>query len=343
MLCSWSLATQDVVLGVAVSVVLASTGFFCFYWFRLPSECTRSISPGRSVLVDNLKGVLILTIVWGHVTAIPTLIVPQEAFVWGPALAWSSMFHMPAFSFLSGLCSKSVGSSASYANLVCMVLGPYVASKLLWWLDFCWRQGLCVPLNLFDTYQVAGLEWYLACLFTWRLLTPLLLAMRSHVMLLAALVLGLLAGHWIGNTQVWALQRCFAFLPFFAAGLCVSRDDLEKWHSLRDRGVCLMFLIASFAAMMATRASVFDLGKIGDLNFDYSAERLENAGWQWAARLPCGVEYWMSSFHRLLRYCVSAPLIGCLIAATPSYNCWLTKIGSRSMFVYLVHPSGVWC
>mmetsp|Transcript_100161 Transcript_100161/g.229922 ORF Transcript_100161/g.229922 Transcript_100161/m.229922 type:complete len:160 (-) Transcript_100161:855-1334(-) len=111
MLCSWSLATQDVVLGVAVSVVLASTGFFCFYWFRLPSECTRSISPGRSVLVDNLKGVLILTIVWGHVTAIPTLIVPQEAFVWGPALAWSSMFHMckkveiPAEFELPGLLS----------------------------------------------------------------------------------------------------------------------------------------------------------------------------------------------------------------------------------------------
>jgi len=310
----------------------------CSRWYSLSGGCAAASSPLRSALIDNLKGVLILTIVWGHVVAIPTLIVPQEAFFWGPALAWSSLFHMPAFSFLSGLCSRSLGSPASYANLFCLVLGPYVASKLLWWLDFCFRQGLCVPLNLFDTYQVAGLEWYLACLFTWRLLTPVLRAMRWHVMLPLVVVIGLAAGHWIGNTQVWALQRCFAFLPFFAVGLCVRREDLELWHASRDPVLCLVLLTTTLVVMMGGRVSAFDLGRVGDWNFDYSAVRLDNAGWQWAARLPCGVDYWMSSCHRLLRYCAAAPLIGCVIAATPSHPCWLTKIGSRSMFVYLVHP-----
>lgn len=219
---------------------------------------------------------------------------------------------------------------------------PYVISKVAWWL-FALRGDPNTPLlNLFDTYSSGGLEWYIASLVSWRLLIALLSPVRPCFLMSLAIVLGLVAGYWSDNRSLFALQRTLSFFPFFVAGYLFDAVAAERrlrvasWVQVVAR--LLLFTILAVGVRHSETLSNFDLGTLGDLNFDYASLRVEGAGWRWQSREPCGLEFHLSWTHRFVRYALHSAASALFLAAVPTGKCFFTEAGSRTMYPYLLHP-----
>jgi len=303
----------------------------------LPSE--KGSRGPRSRWVDEARFWLVFLIVMGHAISIPTLYVPEKLFWLQPVLIWGSFFHMQAFAFISGLLSKGPLTEDRGLRLVVMLFLPYIFSKSCWWGVNCLRAGKLSPLNLFDTYSNGGLEWYLASLITWRLWAPMLSAIRPRLSFAIALLVGHISGFWVSNIDLFALQRSCAFLPFFSLGLLLDVENLKEF--LCHKGFAVLFGLTFIAIWIVPHVvlTAFDLGTLGDLNYDYTATRLESGGWNWLQRPQCGFEWALSFVHRSVRYLLGFfILLGFLGTVTHFPLRWAQDCGQRTMYPYLLHP-----
>jgi len=332
--------------GIIVTSPLLVTGFRKIWSLCGPeanplAACARG---ARSSWLDNARLLLICIIVSGHLISVPTLHLAESHFYLQPWIVWSSLFHMPAFSFISGMCSKSQPTLDRMGRTIILLAVPYFCSKLAWWYYMYRTNGWqAVPsFNPLDTYSCGGVEWYLAVLVQWRLIVILFAPLKPAVLMTLAFVLGLSSGFWVPNVTILAQHRALSFLPFFVAGYLVDTQMVERllrYSSLVPniaRVGMLMSLIFAWRHPQITE--LFELGHLGDYNFDYTAVRVESAGWLWQGRQVCGLEYHLSWTHRMIWYTVSFALVAALLAAVPTQKFWFSNLGSRTMYPYLIHP-----
>jgi len=297
---------------------------------------------GRSVWLDNARFLLIVTIILGHAISIPTMNMPEHSFYLQPILVLTSFFHMVSFSFISGVLSKPQLTKKRMGRVLTHLIVPYIVSKVVWWLVALHGDPSAPMINLFDTYTTGGLEWYIASLVAWRLVIELLSPLRSQVLMLLALALGLVSGYWTNNRELFAVQRTLSFFPFFVAGYLFDAKGAElslrasRWIQIFAR--MALFTALAFGLRHQDVLSQFDLGTLGDLNFDYFSVRVEGAGWHWQPREPCGLDYHLSWTHRFVRYAVHFGAAALFLAAVPTDKCFFTEAGGQTMYPYLLHP-----
>ncbi|QAV69030.1 hypothetical protein ESZ53_00370 [Salinibacterium sp. UTAS2018] len=176
----------------------------------------------RDPYLDNAKAILIILVVVGHVI---------ERIDRGSAdgvYTWIYLFHMPAFVFVSGYFSRSfVGNPKQMASLISVLIAPYVLFQIIFALENWLILGNNFELRLF----VPGFAlWYLLALLVWRLVIPLLRAVRHPVLIsFAVSILSVLAG---GVSQDLSAARILSFLPFFTLGLFTTPDHIDKFKRL---------------------------------------------------------------------------------------------------------------
>lgn len=219
---------------------------------------------------------------------------------------------------------------------------PYLCSKVAWWYYMYRNNGPQAPaFNPFDTYSCGGVEWYLAVLIQWRLLVILFAPFKPAVLMSLAFVLGLGAGFWVPNVTILAQHRALSFFPLFVAGYLVDAQMIERVlrHSSVIPNVARVVLLMSliFAWRHPQLTAHFELGHLGDFNFDYTAVRIETAGWLWQGRQTCGLEYYLSWTYRVVWYAVSFSLASAFLAAVPTQRYWFSSLGSKTMYPYLLH------
>lgn len=159
----------------------------------------------RDARFDNLKGILIFLVVFGHLLEL----------VGGPAAAWLYRliysFHMPAFVFCSGWFARF-----DAARFFRRLLYPYLVYQTLYLLfDRLVLHG-DAPLQYTTPYW---LLWYLFSMMLWTLLLPLIDGVKSpKAALLACLAAALASGFDPTIGYNMSLSRTLVLLPFFAAG-----------------------------------------------------------------------------------------------------------------------------
>jgi fucose 4-O-acetylase-like acetyltransferase len=295
----------------------------------------------RLTWLDNARFLLIATIVFGHLVGVPTLFVPEKDYYMQPLLVLTSLYHIPMLSFISGVCSKKELSQHRVGRLITCIIAPYIFSKMSWWLYFYLRSPVTPVFNLFDSYQSGGLEWYLAALVCWRLTLALLSPLSSYALLLVSFALGLVSGYWVGNDQLFALQRALAFFPFAAAGYIFNPHSAQRllartsWIPAAAR--CLLFGMLIYCIRHRTLLAHLDLGVLGDLNFDYYHQRVETRGWVWETRIPCGLDWHLSWTYRLVHYALHFVVGSVFLATVPVAKCFITEAGTQTMYPYLLH------
>jgi fucose 4-O-acetylase-like acetyltransferase len=291
--------------------------------------------------IDNARFLLIASIVFGHVVAIPTLFVPEREYYMQPLLVLSSLYHIPMLSFISGIFSKNALTNERVARLITGVVAPYIFSKTAWWCYYYALSPVTPVFNLFDSYQAGGLEWYLAALVCWRLTLALLAPLSARALMVVSFSLGLVSGYWVGNDQLFALQRALAFFPFAAAGYLfdphTAQRLLLKTKSIQMVARFILFAMLVYSVKHRMLLSHLDLGTLGDLNFDYYHQRMETRGWVWEARMPCGAGWSLSWTHRVIHYALHFLVGAVFLAAVPAGKCFMTEAGSRTMYPYLLH------
>jgi len=138
----------------------------------------------RNSALDNIKGVLIFLVVFGHFIE---LHIASDRFL-RPIWIFVYAFHMPMFALVSGIFSKTIVDEKQSLQLIKNIVAPLIAFELIY---------ECTEYLLVGKFSVySGLVapywmlWYLMSLLSWRLMLPLFLRMQFPVVMSLILALG---------------------------------------------------------------------------------------------------------------------------------------------------------
>lgn len=257
----------------------------------------------RSAYWDNIKGFLIILVVFAH-----CLFNLQNSPLNNALVDAIYMFHMPAFVFVSGYFSKSEHSRSFFP-----IMNLFVAFILL--------NGFFLLRALFFTHETISIvnpyfsAWYLLALIVWRLLIPLIERIRNVLPLI--ILFSLAAGFWTDINMQFAAVKIVVFLPYFMAGYFFSKKSVATLQNKKFFPLGLILLLET----------IF-VGYFAHENLNLTDRDL----------LPNSYADFNGLFGRISIMVVSAMSIVTLLLASVEKNIpLLTKAGKNSLAIYLLH------
>lgn len=179
----------------------------------------------REWKLDNIKGILIILVVLGHLLELD-LNMDYNKYLH----VCIYLFHMPAFIFVTGYFAKF-----SIKNTLKNILYPYLLFQLLYLLfaNAIWEKQRSIQLK--EPYWIM---WYLFALMIWSLLLFLFQEKSNQWKLLLVIgttILALAIGFVPQVGRTYSLSRIFVFFPFYIAGYYYGKwkinpcDDKYKY------------------------------------------------------------------------------------------------------------------
>lgn len=264
----------------------------------------------REYLFDNCKALLILLVVIGH------FVEPSSEYSANPFLydlKWGIYsFHMPAFVFISGYFSKK---KASLRKLFSTIVIPYFVYEIFYFVLYLL---LDKETGLYFSRPKFSL-WYLMALFFWRLLSPVILKIPGHLILMTA------AGLLIGCTELdnfLSIPRILYFFPFFLAGLHFDSSLLYKLRTRQNRLISLGVLGAYLLFLFTDNFHRHLTPWIFYGRYSY---------WDMGMSVMEGAPI------RLLCYGVSFLLLLLLLLVLPDTASRFSVLGERTLAIYICH------
>lgn len=264
-----------------------------------------------SCLIDNIKVLLIFLVVFNHIIAFNLVKVDTVVrYVWYAI----TIFHMPAFVFISGYLSKKPQNVLkNFKNL----LIPYVLGYTLTWYSQIWL-GRSVDYEILR--PTGSVMWYILALFIYRLTIEALGKIRFIVLL--SILFALWAGTRPEFTTFLSSSRIVVFFPFFVAGylwkseyITAIRKFKGKWILVVISGV-LLWAIPNYMIPNEMGIAIFR----------------GNHGYQ-----LCGLTDPQGVILRLLMYLVSFVVVYTMLALVPDIKLPLTYVGRHTMGIYFFH------
>ncbi|GAB2444665.1 acyltransferase family protein [Nocardioides hungaricus] len=264
----------------------------------------------RDPWFDNAKMALVTLVVVGHAwVLLPDNEVTNHFYDF--LYAW----HVPAFVLVTGYLSRSfTWTRVRLWQLFRTVVVPY----LLFESAIALFRILVGGERLDDLFRDPHWPmWFLAALFFWRLLTPILRPMPAG--LVVAVVVSLVAGMYAGDTL--DLARVLGLLPFFVMGLKATPERLELLRRPAVRAGAVGVFVAIWIATTWTDSWA-------STEWLYYRSRYDEMGYA-------------DDLHALLvrALVLAIGTLGALafLALVPRVNGWFTTMGTFSLVVYLFH------
>ena len=228
---------------------------------------------------------------------------------------WMYTFHMPAFIFLAGFFAKGSGNKQYILKLAKKLLLPYIIFQILYTIYYFfigksdWQAGIFYP---------HWSLWFLFSLFCWHMLLYWFKKIPPVIGVTIAVQIGLIVGYFDEIGHTFSLSRTFVFFPFFLLGYWLTKEQVMhvKKKPVKITAVIIMALVA--------------IGIYVAPDF--------NSGWLLASKSygTLGLtEY--GGFARLLVYVTSTLMAISVFAWIPTERGPLTKLGARTLYVYLLH------
>lgn len=266
----------------------------------------------RIIFLDNVKGILIFLVVFGHIinpihNDSPTLEVLFEGIYF---------FHMPLFIFVTGFFAKSI-----YKN------GHLRANKVFSTLILAFLFQLIVTLieepdsALSDTLLIfKSAPWYLLSLFYYYLLIPFFAEIKPIAGIVGAFLIALGVGCFDElNGDFLAIPRTLTFLPFFVLGYYCTKENLQKLRG------------SFFAKCCAVATAVFFIW------FVFFGSAIENLIY-----LLYGTETYRTRDiigigQHLIVFAIAATISIGIMQIAPSKPTFLSIWGERTLQIYILH------
>ena len=167
----------------------------------------------RSCYWDNIKGFLILLVVFAH-----TLYSLQYRSPMIEALVrYIYLFHMPAFVFVSGYFGKSKDAH-SFEKIIKLVFLYFIFNSITVFIEY--RKGFTSFTQPIYSY------WYLLAMIAWRSTAHRISKYRIITILLFAVAL--VTGFFPSVDNHFAVSRIIGFYPFYMLGLQLSEEKSAK-------------------------------------------------------------------------------------------------------------------
>lgn len=264
--------------------------------------------PFRDYRIDRAKGILIFTVVLGHLLARTS---PWDSSALSAPMYLIYSFHMPAFVFLAGITAKS--NRLPERVLTFLVLLAAVLPLMWGWM---WMFGLDPDYSFLTPFWYS---WFLLSMAWWMITVPFI-ERFPRTLLVTSVVVGLFGGILpILDTELSA-ARTMAFWPFFVVGKLYGKQILD-WAG-------------NLAIWQKLGLSLAALGTIGV----FYANRVDN-DWLYGSlnfahfdvSVPEGVGY------RLILDIGAALMLVALLSWLGDKNDFIATIGKHSLSVYVLH------
>lgn len=274
---------------------------------NLTSQLDNTPARKDSAFFYNLRGVLIILVVFGHVLEQFYNSSSMTSFLYKEIY----FFHMPMFVILAGYFSSA---GARLVNLVKSLIYPYVVAQLF----YAVSDNALFGANIWDSMLRPNWGmWFLICLFVWRAIWPFV-CKTPHLLSIATL-LAIACGY--ADSLDITLSRIIVFFPFFVIGCRWSENGgMEQglqWLRSAGPAILLASIVAQLLFLAADFAPAWLYGK-----FSYSV---------------LGYSQWWAGGVRLATLVAAGLGIMLCLATTTSRKCWLTYVGKCSLFTYLAH------
>ena len=264
-----------------------------------------------SYLVDNIKVVLIFLVVFNHLIAFQLVKVDMVVrYVWYGI----TIFHMPAFIFISGYLSKK---PQDVLKNVKNLLIPYILGYSLTWYAYIWT-GRSMD---YELLRPSGtVMWYVLALFIYRLTIEALGKIRFIVPL--SIIFALWAGTRPEFTTYLSSSRIVVFFPLFVAGYLWKSDYTDVVRKFKGKWILILvsaLLLYAVPNFMIANEIPVDIFR-GNHTYQLS-----------------GMDDITGMLIRLLMYLVSFIIIYTMLAIMPDRKLILTYIGRHTMGIYFFH------
>jgi len=322
-----------------------------------PSAFAERASDRRDAYLDNAKYALMMIVVWNH--ALQDFLRALDAHErrgWCERDAVNASAHghvrafylllnatgMPLFACASGYLSKSWlraarEDEASAVNLLMRVRGAFgtlLGTYAAW-------QAFYVGINFYDVaplqwWAPVGVMWYLLALFFWRMSVLVLGGVRNEVIMALSAFMGLFVGFTEtattknGNT-VFDWQRVFVYSVYFFLGCVALKPEHLKRLQTIEYGRRATFGAIVLAASYAILYVVLNV-------FEECFDDVQWFIWSIAPYKSSSVTAQFTDMLRRIVLYVFTAFAGLgVVALVPSKKSFITAMGSRTLYCYLVH------
>lgn len=276
---------------------------------------------GRDYFFDNARFILIMLVVIGH------FIQPLQSSILPAKYLWRLIYvlHMPCMIFISGYFSKKYVHNRS-GRLDVQKPFTYAVLYIAAWISmfvFHYIITRDIPDSTSIFLPQTGM-WYLQVLFIWHLFLPVIDRIKPLYVMIIAILAGLLVGYDPGADSVLSTCRTLNYLPYFLVGYYIDKDTVQKLFTRKAKiyaAIALVAVLVIFYFLLPYGIGDFIVGRKN--YWDLSPLKDFSPLVWWGVRLFC--------------YIMSALLCFAFLAFVPrSWNI-LTRFGSRTLQVYILH------
>lgn len=274
-------------------------------------ENTKEQEIPYSYLIDNIKILLIFLVVFNHIIAFQ-LVKEDEVvrFIWYGI----TIFHMPAFIFVSGYLSKK---PQDVLKNVENLLIPYILGYTLTWASQIWLGNRMD----FELLRPSGtVMWYVLALFAYRLTIEAFGRIRFIVPL--SIVFALWAGTRAEFSTFLSASRIVVFFPFFVAGYLWKSEYTRAIRKFKGK-----IVIPLFAFILLFVATNYMIGN----NIPSALFRGNHS------YLGSGMDDVEGMVVRGMMYLISFIIIFALLVLMPDKRHPFIFLGRNTMGIYFFH------
>lgn len=229
------------------------------------------------------------------------------------------VFHMPFFIFISGYFSKNIKNIEN--KLIKKILIPFFIFNSIYMLSIedCYYSTFKDKVENFNLFRASYLYWYLISLFMWRVLIKYVVRFKYSIIML--FILSLYVGLINDANRFLSISRTIVFFPFFILGYYTDKNNIEKLRNI-NKWISIFILISliSITFILSDKLINIDLFKDAQ-SYKYSNVKILNG--------IC---------IRIYQFAVAIGISVSLINLIYSQKCWLTKIGQKTISIYILSP-----
>ncbi|AVQ32683.1 acyltransferase [Staphylococcus muscae] len=268
---------------------------------------------GRDAFFDNARAALIFLVVFGHLIHPYT---SEQPFLTAIYLLIYS-FHMPAFLFISGYFAKNVGREGYIEKVGKKLLGPYLIFYAFFSVYY-FLTGKNSSVDL-DVFSPVFALWFLLTLFSFNVILLVVRQFKPKYVLPIAILVAILSGFSTNIDGYLSWSRTLVFFPVFYIGYLLNNNFI---YTIRQKKYMPLSLI-----VMVSFLIFYYFHPIDSSWLLASSPYVEMAGF----------DIVLSPLKRLLFYGIIFTAMMAFLNLTPEKHYWFTYIGSRTMYVYLLH------
>ncbi|MBQ6830302.1 MAG: acyltransferase family protein [Clostridia bacterium] len=264
----------------------------------------------RVALWDNVRFFLITTVVVGHFADEFT----AQSDVCKSLFLFIYAFHMPLFIWISGHLHKN---TRIREKCLFYISAGFLLKILL--TVFRWIIGYSLSFSLLAD---GSLPWFFFALAAYTLIAYALRDKNKWFILILSVLIACFCGFDTTVSDWLYLSRVVIFFPFYWLGTMIDSELVLRAKRKKWVIVCSVAVMLIWAAVCAF-----------SLNDVYVLRHLFTGRNPFSDNVRA-----FGPFARLLAYAVSGLTSFALVMITPARNVkWLTKMGSRSIDVYVWH------